>query len=125
MLHLRKDVILPLNDLVEWDRYGIRNEDDSGFIFGWIKREDSFYDFVIVHFKLDWSGGSGVFCCNYDTSSKKYSKEIGMRLGGDLGGYLECKPASDIPDARLISWQKVGETLKSAYHEGDGLPGKF
>jgi hypothetical protein len=106
LMHLRVDVIAPLNDLVEWDRYGIRNEDDSGFIFGWIKRDDGFYDFVIIKFWLDWDK-KGAFFYNYDTSSKKYSKEIGVRLGSNLDGYLECRSASDFPEARLIGWQSV------------------
>ncbi len=102
-VNLVKRVILPLNDLVEWDRYGLR--DDGGFAFGWIKRDDGFYDFVSVTFQLT----GNAFAISYTTSSKKHSKEIAGRF--NLGGtavydYLECKPASDIPEANLVKWQK-------------------
>lgn len=103
---LRSTVIPILQDIVEWDRYGIREEDDSGFIFGWIKREDKFYDFVVVRFWLDWNQ-RGRFFCSYDTSSKKYSKEIGIRLGSNLEGYVECKSARDIvSEENLVKWQR-------------------
>jgi len=106
LMGLVKNIVQPLNDIVEWDRYGFRHEDDSGFIFGWIKRDDNFYDFLVVRFWLDWNRGGPQFFCSYDTSSKKYSKEIGVRLGSNLEGYVECKSAKDIPSANLVSWQK-------------------
>jgi hypothetical protein len=118
LIGLRSRIIAPLNYLVKWDRYAIRNENDSGFIFGWIKRDDNFYDFVIVRFWLDWGKGMQ-FLCNYDTSSAKYSKEIGLKLGSSLEDYIECQPASDFPDANLAEWQKA-EHAKVAPKEKSG-----
>ena len=97
---LKEKVIEPLNGLVEWDRYGAR-EDNSGFIFGWIKRDDGFYDFVVIDFKLVLEG----LIVAYNTSSKKYSKEIGLRLSNDDGRYIECRSASELLGARLVKWQ--------------------
>jgi hypothetical protein len=109
LLKLRKEVILPLNEIVGWDRYSIR--DNGGFIFGWIKRDDGFYDFVVVNFQLYID----TLIVGYNTSSKKYSKEIGERLskGANLD-YIECIPASDFPEAQLVSWQKkaAGQTTQ-------------
>src|SRR5271169_386090 len=89
-------IILPLNDIVEWDRYALREYD--GFIFGWIKREDGFYDFVNITFELLPNG----FAKSFNTSSKKYSKEIARRLTEEsivISEHIDCKPASDIPHA--------------------------
>lgn len=105
MLRLRLDIIAPLNDIVQWDRYGIR-DNDSGFIYGWIPRDDGFFDFVNITFALE---GTGIVI-NYNTSSSKMSKEIGLRLGLDENQmserYVPCLPASDIPEANLVRWQK-------------------
>lgn len=100
---LRTRIIKPLNDIVQWDRYGVR-DDDSGFIFGWIEREDGFYDFVVFDFKLVAEG----LIIGYNTSSKKYSKEIGEKVTSSDGGYIECRSAAELPDANLVKWQKVG-----------------
>ena len=103
-LKLREYIIAPLNSLVEWDRYGLR-EDDSGFIYGWIKRDDGFYDFVSIRFWIDWRNEMK-FTATYLTSSSKHSKEIGHRLGSNLESYLDCQPASDFSEANLVKWQK-------------------
>jgi hypothetical protein len=116
MIRLRLDVIAPLNDLVQWDRYGIR-DNDSGFIYGWIPRDDSFYDFVIITFALEGAN----LVLNYNTSSSKISKEIGLRLGLTdkemKERYVPCLSASDIPEANLVRWQK-----EDAKREERGMP---
>jgi hypothetical protein len=110
LLKLRTNIIDPLAGLVEWDRYGIKEDDDSGFIFGWIRRDDKFYDFVLVRFWVDWNQVGQLFC-SYDTSSKKYSKEIGLRLGSNLPNYTECRSAREIvQEQNLIKWQKLAES---------------
>ncbi len=107
-LKLRESVIKPLEDLVAWDRYGISGTDDNGFIFGWIKRDDGFYDFVVVRFCIVWSFGNNKFLCSYNTSSKKYSKEIAKRLGDSLQDYIECKSVRELePETNLVRWQKT------------------
>ncbi len=107
-LRLRLDIIAPLNDIVQWDRYGIR-DNDSGFIYGWIPRDDGFFDFVILTFALEGTGLS----INYNSSSSKMSKEIGLRLGLNekqmSERYVPCLPASDIPEANLVRWQKEAQ----------------
>lgn len=103
LINLINKVIMPLNDIVEWDRYALRDYD--GFIFGWIKREDNFYDFVSINFELK----NNQFLMNYNTSSKKYSKVIANKLSNNsivIEDHLDCKPASDIPQARVVDWQK-------------------
>ena len=103
MLKMKIWIIEPLEGIVKWDRYGVR-EDGNGFIFGWISREDSFYDFVVVNFRLIGSS----LAVSYNTSSKKYSKEIGQRLKCPDETYLECKPVTEIvsEESSLIRWQK-------------------
>ncbi len=69
-------------------------------------REDGFFDFINVTFALEGTG----LVINYNTSSSKRSKEIGLRLGLDekqmSERYVSCLPASDIPEANLVRWQK-------------------
>jgi len=105
LMSVTRHVVDPLKDIVKWDRYGFREYD--GFIFGWINRDDGQLDFVVVRFWIDWRSG-GTFHSTYDTSSKKYSREIGKRLGSPVSIYSECRSASEIlPDEYLIKWQKV------------------
>lgn len=103
MQKVKSWIIKPLNDIVKWDRYGIRGGED-GYIFGWIERDDGFYDFAVINFKL--IGDS--FALSYNTSSKKYSIEIGRRLKCTDETYVECKSARDIiPEgASLVRWQQ-------------------
>jgi hypothetical protein len=104
---LRTFVIKPLEGFVEWDRYGVRDEGDDGFIFGWIRRDDGFRDFVVVRFWINWDHGDAKFFCSYDTSSKRYSKEIGITLGGNLAGYAQCRSVREIePETNLVRWQR-------------------
>jgi hypothetical protein len=108
LINVINKIVVPLNDIVEWDRYGLR--DYNGFIFGWIKRDETAYDFVVVNFEIR----DNQFFMNYNTSSKKYSKELANKLSissNVLDDYLECKPASDIPQANLVKWQKKYKEL--------------
>lgn len=107
LVPLRFRVIDPLRDLVQWDRYGIRQDQSAGFLYGWIKRDDGFLDFVLIQFQL--IGTTLQF--SYNTSSKKYSREIARRLSGSEDGYLECRSAQEIiPDQNmLIRWQRLQE----------------
>lgn len=101
---LRKNVIEPLGDLVKWDRYAIKDDIGGGFLFGWIKRDDGKYDFVVINFQMN----NGVLMLGYNTSSKKYSQEILKRLKGNLKSYAECRSAGEIilDEGSLIDWQK-------------------
>lgn len=104
MQKVKDRIIAPLSDIVEWDRYRIRDETEGGYIFGWIKRDEGNYDFVVLNFqKVD-----DTIIVSYNTSSKKYSKEIGDRLGCKDNTYAECRPAGEIvpPSAKLVRWQK-------------------
>jgi len=102
LARLKSNVIEPLKDIVKWDRYAIRENEAGGFIFGWIKRDDGFFDFVVINFQMN----AGHLLFGYNTSSKKYSREIIKRLGGSDENYLECRPAKEIlPDDTLIEWQ--------------------
>lgn len=102
-VHLVRRVIEPLNGLVEWDRYAVR-DDNTGFIFGWIKRDEGKnYDFVCVNFQLTENNG---FLVGFNTSSAKYSKKIAEILTKSEE-YLECKSVCDIPEANPVPWQKA------------------
>ncbi len=110
LIRLRSGVVEPLKDIVKWDRYGIREAEGAGFLFGWIARDDGFYDFVVVNFQLD---GANLHL-GYNTSSARYSAEILKRLGGVESNYLPCRSAKEIitDETQLVRWQKpVGEEL--------------
>lgn len=74
------EVLEKLN-FVKWDRF-------SGFfVFGWIEREDSYKDFVVVEFV---NGNPVMFV----TSSKKYSKKISKLLYLEVS-HEKCKRVED------------------------------
>ena len=62
--------ILERLDFVNWDRYF--GEGENLIFFGWIDREDSYKDFVVLDFSVRpvW----------FATSSKEYSEKIGEIL---------------------------------------------
>ena len=62
---------------VNWDRYF--NIGHYFTFFGWIKREDSYKDFVVIDFYFGEDGKTEI---SYSRSSKKYSKQI--------SGILNC-----------------------------------
>jgi len=104
LLNVTKSIVMPLNGLVKWDRYALRN-DRAGFIYGWIKRTDGHYDFVSFNFWMD-----GVeFAFGFTTSSKKYSEELGRRLGQKIDTHVECRSVSDMPEAELVDWQNTAQ----------------
>lgn len=66
--------ILNIFPEVAWDRY---IDDESGYIFyGWIDREDSYKDFMVI--EMDKDGGY-----YFITSSAKYSAEFLQRINPD------------------------------------------
>lgn len=102
---IRTEIVQPFNDIVQWDRWSVNEPTDSGFIYGWIKRDDGANDFVIFQF---WLHNGNLFTKNFNTSSAKYSKIIAarMNLTGAQHPYLECWSCSEIEGANLIDWQK-------------------
>ena len=81
-----------LSDLpfVNWDRFlDLRFEENRVLhVFGWIKREDSYKDFVSLEFDVV---NQKVFFIA--TSSKKYSKRIAEILG--CSDHADCQRIED------------------------------
>jgi hypothetical protein len=72
-----------LKNFVKWDRF-IEFYDEISF-FGWIDREDSYKDFVLIRF---YNSIPNYFA----TSSAKYSKKIAKILGFI---HTDCKKVED------------------------------
>lgn len=80
---------------VRWDRFvneisdGIPDETTPIYtMYGWIDREDTYKDFVLVTFTWD---GSFV----YYTSSAKYSKIFDERINGTSENHTDCERVED------------------------------
>ena len=75
------DVRKTLEELsfVKWDRF-VHYVDPWRFkVYGWIDREDSYKDFVLLTFTNNGEN----YIVGYVTSSKKYDKEISKILGAE------------------------------------------
>ncbi len=74
-----------LSDLhfVKWDRY--YGESNHYTFFGWIDREDSYKDFLVLNIELDKIRKN--ILISFSTSSKKHSKRIAKIL---RCGHLNC-----------------------------------
>jgi hypothetical protein len=79
-----------LNDFPEvaWDRFTFRHGQIT--VFGWIDREDSYKDFMLVRFVDDsvW----------FVTSSAKYSAEFSARSGGST--HTQCQRVEGVLNVR-------------------------
>lgn len=78
---------------VTWDRFVSEdtepNEENLIYtLYGWVDRDDSYKDFVIVQFYWD-----GDF--TYYTSSAKYSAVWHERIHGTSEGHSDCKRIED------------------------------
>jgi len=58
---------------VNWDRFIVNIKEKKIDLYGWIKREDSHEDFVIITYEQTFSKK---WKTSYGTSSKKYDKKI-------------------------------------------------
>lgn len=58
---------------VNWDRFIVFPEEGKIDLYGWIKREDTHEDFVILTYENE---EGNKWKTAYSTSSKKYDKEI-------------------------------------------------
>ncbi len=76
---------------IEWDRF---TEDDGDYnIYGWIMREDSQRDFVLLQLYIEDDKIKG----GYVTSSAKYTKEICIFMFNDASEHEPCKKISELP----------------------------
>lgn len=64
---------------VKWDRY-VATELNSYYIYGWIEREDSYKDFIVIEWDEDSTMGGW-----FITSSAKWDEEI-KKIMGTNGG---------------------------------------
>jgi hypothetical protein len=77
---------------VAWDRY---TESENGLtLYGWIGREDSHEDFMVILIKL--AGRS--LHIRFITSSARYSKEFSRRSGGTH--HIPCKRIEGVFNVR-------------------------
>ena len=78
------ETILEEMHFVQWDRFcGEIDNDETVQIYGWIEREDSYKDFVVLE-----HSGCHISCI---TSSKKYSQEIARIVTGSADNHEDCK----------------------------------
>lgn len=103
---MRDEVYVTLNLFPEvmWDRY---IETHTGHIFyGWIKREDSHEDFMIVRFDAYGSPTEIL------TSSKKYSSDFASRLGW-REGHSDCDRVEDLEGSETLNCIKLNREVKT------------
>lgn len=88
--HLMEDDMKKL-PFVEWDRF---YEGKAGTdLFGWIAREDTHEDFVVLSYKQS-EKGEPYWDTTFSTSSEKYSKRIAELL--DFEDHNNCKRVEHI-----------------------------
>lgn len=96
-----------LDDLnyVQWDRMVLHPNNTT--IYGWILRKDGKMDFVV----LDYLRRGKPF---YMTSSKEFSKDIGLKVEGIDGTHEDCIPVEDLYfGINRVGWRnKAGEKTK-------------
>ena len=97
------DVLRSL-DFVKWDRYF--GENNCYTFFGWIDRDDSYKDFVVLDIELD-KIRKGLLI-GFSTSSKKYSKRIADIL---RCGHLDCIRIEHFCDLGNIIKEKKNERI--------------
>ncbi len=76
---------------IEWDRFTVEGDDYN--IYGWIMREDSQRDFVLLELYIEDGNIKG----GYVTSSAKYTKEICIFMFNDASEHEPCKKISELP----------------------------
>lgn len=95
--------ILERLDMVEWDRF-THGEDYRGevySVYGWIERDDSYKDFVVLRAWPNTEGND----VGYITSSAEYTEEIYRRIygeepeGDDHGECMRVEHSFRIPNA--------------------------
>lgn len=84
---------------VRWDRCSFG--DREGSVFGWIDREDGRADFVALDFQWgdtqDLYGESVAwFAVGTNTSSARYSREIGQAIVGSTETHRDCERVEDV-----------------------------
>jgi hypothetical protein len=109
--HDMSDIASKLNHRVGWDRYFMWEDEGvpHATLYGWIKREDNFFDYVTLDFHWHLEAEKSMVYFGYGTSSSKYSKEIFDILYPEPlenQEHNECKSAKEIPGLNLIAWQR-------------------
>ena len=76
---------------VKWDRFIVNIKDKKIDLYGWIKREDTHEDFVILTYE---SKGEG-WTISYSTSSKEFDNTIFKILQCDGEEPYKCERVED------------------------------
>jgi len=79
-------------DFVQWDRY--TEAGDNLNLYGWIEREDSYKDFVLVTYQA--ITGTQEYKLSAYTSSAKYSHKISELLFDDTTSHTDCKRIENV-----------------------------
>lgn len=75
---------------VQWDRYvDAWKEMDHLVFYGWIKRKDSYKDFVVIFVNKNST-------YNWLTSSAELSNKISLLLGGTEDHHIGCERIEDL-----------------------------
>jgi len=84
--------------MVNWDRFTVGDWGGEQYInvYGWIDRDDSYKDFVLVIF---WPESEGIY---HTTSSAEHTEDITQKLHGEEGGHNDCRRVEhtfDVPNS--------------------------
>lgn len=102
---LSLEVALSLFPEVSWDRY-TRDVDDTMMFYGWIDRDDSYKDFLILEFD------ENQHVERFITSSAKYSEEFYTRLFGERKSHVPCQRVEDLLlDPKKVRYIKLRRSL--------------
>lgn len=93
---------------VTWDRFLRDNKNGIVEVFGWIKREDTHEDFVLLHYETN---GSEEWELRFSSSSAKYHSEIRKNLGCS-GTDSVCERVEDKVWFHEVKSIKLGENTQ-------------
>ena len=74
-------------DFVDWDRFVKSSIEHKVELYGWIKREDTKTDFVVLAYIME---DDGTWTTSYITSSSEMSEVIHERLGCEQCAHNKC-----------------------------------
>ena len=114
---LMKEDMLSL-PFVRWDRFIVNFTERSIDVYGWIKREDSHEDFVILTYEEQ---RDKVWTMRYSTSSAQYDKEIFKSLKCEGDAPNKCERVEDLLDIPNVI--RIHTSLASSAGEGGVSPG--
>jgi len=88
---IQKD--LKLLSFVKWDRLVQSGVNKTIKVFGWVYRDDSYTDFVLLNYQLKYNRGYWDSQLSFSTSSKEYSEKIAELL--EIKSHDTCERVED------------------------------